>query len=123
MDSNAVSYTCKNCQCIPYYPELHVGDEGRCGLWPFETGTWDPSWLVCRRHDAKMQAQADGLLEESILETQAKFALGEVQTGIKGLWAAGTFLPMILIGVGVGTPMAVFRWLRGKKTNSRYESE
>ncbi len=109
LDDKKVAWACKNCECIPYYQELvdHGNDPGKCGIKPFETGTWDPLYFVCRRHDAMYDYQKDnnGKVKESIIKTQAQFTLDAATAALRGLYAIGAFfiyVPLVwTIGLGI----------------------
>lgn len=117
VDVSGTAWACKECRCIPYYKELEDhNDPGRCGVYPFETGTWDPLYFVCRRHDAmyNFQKDNDGKVKESIIKTQWDFTRGAAVAAVTGVVSIlGFFLYTPLVWT-VGTGIQVVRKLRGK---------
>lgn len=121
VSSDGVAWLCRECVCVPYFAELEVdNDPGYCGIAPFETGSWDPLWKVCRRHDAMFDWQKDheGQVEESILKTNATFIGQALAAGVIG---AGTLVWSIIASVlvvAVGVPRQTIRWLRRNNVES-----
>jgi len=86
-----------------------------------ETGNWDPSLATaCSLHDAAFNKAALGQIPESALlatdlKTQETFIENESIVGAKGIYAALTFIPYIILGAGVGFFRYLYLGIKGDK--------
>lgn len=96
-----------------------TSDPGYCGLFPLETGAWDPFWKTCKLHDERFIADRDGLPTPGFLVTTTDFVQGVAVTAAQGVYSTIMAVPYIILGTGVGAGLWLTRWVRRKKTATK----
>lgn len=77
-------------------------DPGFCGVWPLETGNWDPYHeAACRQHDEQFAKMKAGEANDGILEVTKDFIVNTTQEAALGLYAVAVYVPYVLLG-GLG---------------------
>lgn len=91
--------------------------DGFCGVWPFETGKWDPLLKVCVAHDAAYDKEINGQPNDGYWKTTEDFITSGYQVAKTNLLAAVELPLYSILIVGIGGPLWILHKLNRTDDN------